>query len=888
MGDLLGDLIDGLRQLDVNLTVEELCDALWLAARDWTDFPTAFSAADHAGPERSGAEGGGAAPHGQRPPRGHGTWSEQAIIVPRELGASPAKAEADVPSLPSMPISLPDAPALPQARQLAAILRPLRNDPRKTSPQATLDEEATALQTAQMGSRHLVWQSTRRRRIDLDFVFDIGGSGPLWIRLATELNAMLETVGVFRSARFWVLNSDEDGLPLLPAAPGSAPSRGASVPYQAVCAAPRRPVVVLLTDCTGKAWQNGDGHEPLRIWARRGTMVAVQLLPPRMWNRTAVRPLPVGFRAANGSEHSGARVEIDDAALFSAGLDRSQLPAATAIPVIGLDAQWLRAWLPLALGVEAGTVPGYAALIPSAEKRVQPDAPSEATKAEAEPPQPEDRYDQFMFMASRDARELARLLAVTSPTLPGMRKIRYQLLPGSRPEILAEVLLGGLMHWPPVTAAEAMAGTLPIAFHDGVQDLLRERPGGVAELKRDKHLVDVALQASYGADRTYEALAVGPGLVGPAVSVGRGTSRTATGLVAPYPPPSVVAAPYRVHAFEDAAAPGEGDVPVATSKDGIRIGIWGSNSSGRSTYLAVLGKPDETGWTDETGWNYWRRGEQWRVMPANETTKDFVKLRIDRFEREREFPRETLRHQPESLSFRLERRRAHSLRNWFRAEPVAEISISLEDTAGFDFLGSSESLARVAGDLADSQILLYFYDPVYDSEPNKYHSADFFNKIAVEVARLMRKRLHQGFPPQQLAVCIPKLDDQDVFDKARRYGCTWTDKRSGMPWVPPPFAKRLFESITYDENSIAAHQLREIVSHSFHPGRTSFHAFSSIGFWDGPNGGVFDPKDVCNTKKVPVSEVRTRPELRGGIRPVHIIDPLITLVERHIRQAGRS
>ena len=875
MGDLLGDLTGGLRQLDINLTAEELCDALWLAAQDWADFPAAFSAV---GPTERADQAGAGVRHREHHPVGHPQAGGMARIEPRDSARPPGDADADVPSLPSMSLTLPDAPALPQARQLAAILRPLRYDPRRTSPEATIDEEATALDTAQAGSRRLVWRTTRRRRLDIDIVFDIGGSGPLWTRLANELNAMLETVGVFRSARFWLLNSDVDGVPLLPAAAGSVPSRRIAVPYGVVCEAPRRPLVVVLTDGTGKAWQSGDAHEPLRAWAARGTVLAVQLLPPHMWNRTALRALPVGFRPATEHPHSGARIEIDDARLSIAGLDRASLPAATAIPVIALDARWVRSWLPLTLGGQAGTVRGYAALLP-------PPAHHAPRAAEAEPPlTPEECYDQFMLMASRDARRLARLLAVTTPTLPAMRKIRHQILPGSRPEILAEVLLGGLMTWPSVTPAEAMAGLLQVEFKLGVQDLLRERAGGETELKSDTLLVATALQARYGAGRTYEAVAVGPGLPRPLVTVPLPPARAETRLVAPYPSPRDVIVVRRVRASADSAAPGDGEDPVERGMQSIQIGIWGSSASGRSTYLAVLAMPDESGWSDETGWTDWRRGEQWRVVPADAATREFVRIRIDRFQKARDFPEATMRHRPEPLSFRLERRKARSPLHWFSKEPVAEISLTLTDKAGLDFLDSGE----VAG-LADSDVLLYFYDPGYDSEPNKHHSADFFNKAAIEIARLTleQDRLDQGFPPQQLAVCVPKLDNQLVFDKAIHYGCLRTDKRAGLPWIPPPLAKRLFESLTYEEHSIAAHQLRETISHSFHPDRTSFHAFSSIGFWAGQDGRLFDPGDVCNAVEVFDSGIRTRPALRGTIRPVHVIDPLVTLVERHARQAGR-
>ena len=892
MGDALTDVLHGLRHLDIAVNVEELCEVLWLSQQGarWDSLPAA-APVPGPGPARPARSARPETPdrlHRRRwppasPPGQQAQETATAGVYTRE-----PQAGAEGALLPYATVRLPDAPALPQARELSRTLRPLRYDPRHTYPADGIDEEATALRIAQAGLRLPVRRTTRRRRLDADLVFDIGGSGPLWTRLAAEFRTMLEIQGAFRSVRFWVLDSDSADLVLLPGA-GRPPAGAVRYPWDVVCRPPRRPLVIVLTDGTGRSWRTKDIYQPLRDWAAYDTVLVVHLLPDDMWNRTALRALPVAFRPASDGYHSGARVDVSDVELSIIGLGRDDLPAATAIPVIGLDASWLRSWLPLLSGPEAGVVPGYALLIPAQDRDVRPEAAGAGHAAEARQAEEaddvvlaaEDRVQRFTLTASRDARRLARLLSVTTPTLPGLRKIRQELLPDSRPGILAEVMLGGLMEWTPSRPTAALSGAIAFEFHQGVQDLLQERPGGRAELAWDTARVSRALWSDPGSGPGYDAFVV-PG--GPDTGL-RGAVATESALLPPYPGPALMAASGRPEPdFAEAA----GDFPAGPQAEPLRIGIWGSTQSGRTTFLTVLGM-FFTEWTD------WRGGEQWRVQPADKLTAAFIGDRIAAFSAEGKFPPGTIPGQPKRLSLRLERRRRHALdpRRWLRPQRLAKISVKIQDRSGGDFRPDIRS-PGAAGYMTGADVLVYFFDPTYDDQvfPLKWHSADFFTTVEAELglAAATGDRLYQPFLPQHIAVCVPKLDDQRVFDAARRYGCVETDPRSpaGLPWVPPRHARRLFEAITYDQGSIQADNLRRGLGRSFHPKRMSFHALSSVGFWI-PEGGQFDSGDVCNVIEVPGPDPADKPEplLRGQVRPLHVLDPLISLVERAIKQAGR-
>jgi hypothetical protein len=901
VGEALTDVLRGLRHLDVAVNAEELCEVLWLCqqgvgvvglpAAPATGSPAARSARstrpDAVGPPRRRPRRPG------DPPRPPTPETAPARVYTRE-----PQTDTDGELLPYVKVRLPDAPALPQARELSRTLRPLRYDPRHTYPADGIDEEATALRIAQTGLRLPVGRTTRRRRLDADLVFDIGGSGPLWTRLAAEFRTMLEIHGTFRSVRFWVLDSDSADLVLLPGVGGPPADAGSAgvvgFPWGVICEPPRRPLVIVLTDGTGRSWRTKDVYQPLRGWAAYDTVLVVHLLSDDMWNRTALRAAPVAFHPASDGYHSGARVDVSDVELSIIGLDRDDLPAATAVPVIGLDASWLRSWLRLLRGPEAGVVPGYALLIPSPNRDGRPTDDGTGRTAETGPSEdashldvvlPEDRVQRFTLTASRDARRLARLLSVTTPTLPGMRKIRHELLPDSKPGILAEVMLGGLMEWTPSTPGAALSGAIAFEFHPGVQDLLQERPGGLAELASDKAMVTRALWSDPGSGPTYDAFEVPSG---PDTGF-RGAVATESALLPPYPGPAIMTATGGPEPDSgDSAATGADESPSWLRARPLQIGIWGSTQSGRTTFLTVLGM-FFTEWTD------WRRGEQWRVQPADMPTATFISDRIAALTAEGKFPATTISWQPEPLSFRLQRRRRHRLDplRWLRPQQLAKITVTLQDRSGANFRPDSKSTGA-ASYMTGADVLVYFFDPTYDDQvfPLKWHSADFFTVIETELglAAATRDRLYQPFLPQHIAVCVPKLDDQRVFDAACEYGCLETDPRSpiGSPWVPSRHARRLFEAITYDQGSIQADYLRRVLSGRFDPKRMSFHALSSVGFWI-PEGGLFDPRDVCNVIEVPGSGPIGKPQplLRGQIRPVHVLDPLVSLVERALKQAGR-
>ena len=641
-----------------------------------------------------------------------------------------------------------------------------------------------------------------------------------------------------------------------------------------------------------------------------GTVALIQMLPPDMLNRTALRALPVTFYPGEDGYHSGKRVHVDEADLSFAGLDRDSLPAATAIPVIGLDVSWLRSWLPLLRGAQAGAVRGYALLIPGPSAKPKVTGPAAESAAVAWPDEAwleeawaadliaedgmrdtegERRVRRFLVTASGEAVRLARLLSVEPDgfNLNVMRKVKHELLPEAKPPVMAEVMLGGLMYWTSPAGATTPSSMLTFTWYPGVRELLQERPYGDMEFEQDKARVAEALEADHGNGRRYPAILVGPD--GHSVTlIPKGTepvilnARISAGAVSPDRAGTGV--PDR---RESDRQEGELEVPSSESAVGtLRIGIWGSPTSGRTTYLTMLAS---------IGWQRWRRDAEWQVTPADQVTRKYLQTSGEMLAK-KEFPDSNLpsARAVNQLSFQLERKQQGTRRRR-RGSPkqVASITLELQDRGGGqwgpEYERERESAKRY---LAGSDVLLYFFDPTYDHSDegvSKFHSVDFFQAVEAHLGMVAVQddTLYRGLLPQHIAVCIAKLDDQYVFDTATHYGCAETDPGTGLPWVPGRHARRLFEKICLDQHRSEAGFLLNRLQNSFHPDRISFHALSSIGFWV-PEDGEFDPYDVCNVVEVPrqADDISSRQRrVRGPVRPVHILDPLISLVERAERDS---
>ncbi|WP_431771162.1 SAV_2336 N-terminal domain-related protein [Streptomyces cucumeris] len=452
---MIGRLCALLEDAGVELSPEELRDALWFAA---TTAPAAPAGDDRGRTPSTGTgepvepapdEDTGGAPHHRDPtgPRaddpGAGPAAATGLFAPGAVRAAAAR--------PARAVDVRGVRALPGARGLSRALRPLRRCVPSRSAFA-LDEAATADWIAETGLPDVVLRPRPERWLSVALVVDDGPSMVLWRQFAAELRGVLERQGAFRSVRGYGLDSSSETRPVLrarPYAPG-APRRG----VRQLLDPSGRTVVLVLSDGVGPGWSSGAIPRLLHRWARHSPVAVVQPLPARLWPERGM-PTERLLVGAGGREGAPGRALTVRHPLLPPGLKTYR---GTPVPVLEPTGTDLAAWAALTATGEGSALLPVMLLDgagPPVTSRTGPPAP---------PPTPEERLRRFRAAASPESQRLAGALATVHPlTLPVMRLIHDARGAGSAP--LAEVFLGGLLR-------RREGGAEEFAFHPGVADLL--------------------------------------------------------------------------------------------------------------------------------------------------------------------------------------------------------------------------------------------------------------------------------------------------------------------------------------------------------------------------------------------------------------------------------
>jgi hypothetical protein len=329
---------------------------------------------------------------------------------------------------------------------------------------------------------------------------------------------------------------------------------------------------------------------------------------------------------------------------------------------------------------------------------------------------------------------------------------------------------------------------------------------------------------------------------------------------------------------------------VAAEPDEVKIGLWGSPSSGKTTFLGALRHAAGTASSVGT----------WAVIPGNENSKRLLINLTQTLVKLQEFPQTTLIGQEVELFWhfigQLDGRgnSARRRRLWPRSSAAtSKFLLHAIDVSGEAFghdleAGQLAANKKVLGHLAASQGLLYLFDPM--GEEDQHNSVEYMNNTIVELhARMLKeKRLVGQYLPQHLSVCMTKFDHPRFYTQARKARLV-NSGPDGMPRILDEDAKTLFNMIcdgdfwqSGDERSRASAQfIRDEIAARFDPDRVRYFVSSSIGFrkppgWR-PDSGDFsvDSDDFANVYK---AEGKWR--IRGAVSPINVLEPLISLQQR--------
>ena len=336
-------------------------------------------------------------------------------------------------------------PALPQARWLGRSLRPLGRT--RLRGDGVVDEAATVDRIADSGLVLPVIRPGREKLFDAVVVLDDRASMIVWRQTAIELTRLLARLGIFRDASLLRLGATQptEELTLRDWKGGDwrgwewDDSAGQTTPVDGTGTPPGRKieslldpeghrVVFLLSDGVAEVWRDGRMHRVLARWGRSMPVVLVQVLGEERWHRTT-----------HGEPR--ARVTAPEPGVPNRRLTFSNLEVASgamAVPIIMPYPRSMERWAQMLMNGEG-----------EARALVVDEASGEAARpAKVDGNRPLPPIEKRFSWMSGTAQKLACFLAAV-PLDPGvMRLVQQVMLPQSRIEHLAEVVLSGLIRRP--------------------------------------------------------------------------------------------------------------------------------------------------------------------------------------------------------------------------------------------------------------------------------------------------------------------------------------------------------------------------------------------------------------------------------------------------------
>jgi hypothetical protein len=169
-----------------------------------------------------------------------------------------------------------------------------------------LDESATVNRIAERDIWLPILKPSPERWFDLELVIEASKFSFIWQETLDEFQQLLEGQGAFRNVRAWTVKEAATGQPQLVAkrqqVTGTEQSQPLRSPKELVDASGRR-LVLFMSDCRSRLWQQGQIHDWLALWSQHGPATIVQLLPERLWSQSE---LDVGFAVQVGSLLPGA------------------------------------------------------------------------------------------------------------------------------------------------------------------------------------------------------------------------------------------------------------------------------------------------------------------------------------------------------------------------------------------------------------------------------------------------------------------------------------------------------------------------------------------------------------------------------------------------------
>lgn len=417
---MISKFVSLLRQADIHISEQELMDALWLATKV---LPEENS------PELNLAE------------------DDIALSIETEY---PFFVDRSV------------FPTLKNSLAIARALRPLKKRvPSKTG--FILDEEQTATQSAINSSLMPVYKPKLTPWLDLALVIEDSNSTLMWKPVIDEFQSLLTHLGAFNTVNIWRIGlTPNENIRLFPK---SNKFKNSYNPHKLIDPEGRL-LVLLVSDCLSPLWRNKDFYFFLKNLSSTQPISLVQLLPERLWSRTALGGgFPVQFKASApgvaNSRLAGLPVwkKLDELRIGKT-LDAVKI---LKLPVVTLHPDSISQWSQMISGIPGSSAVGIVFDLSYIESNVD-------NKINLNRLSPEELVQKFWSIASLPAQRLAGLLAVVPVSLPVIHLLQAKLLPESKLSHVAEVFMSDLLY--PIAPENFNSDMVQYDFVEGVRNIL--------------------------------------------------------------------------------------------------------------------------------------------------------------------------------------------------------------------------------------------------------------------------------------------------------------------------------------------------------------------------------------------------------------------------------
>ncbi|MEY3403579.1 MAG: hypothetical protein RLZZ86_3198, partial [Cyanobacteriota bacterium] len=398
---------------------------------------------------------------------------------PPEIPISPKTSDSYPDS--GLSINIPDVSSLPYPRKIAKALRSLIQYI-AYGKAVLLNEKATVERIAELNGICIpVLEPRIELKFDLALVIDESDSMIFWQRIIKELQQILKHYGIFRNIQIFGIFQDNQGKIYLKQRIGKKETGKKETgkketgkkrysPQKLIDPNGRR-IIFIVSDCVSEIWRNGTAFNLFKIWGKHNIVAIVQMLPERMWLRTALSSGAMVQLKSSVYTFANRNLSIKEILIW----DDINFHKSIKVPVFSLTQDSIKTWSQMVIGKGTIGAGGFA----FSDLSEQPTQPEPQTQNQPQIPlTSKERVYQFRLSSSPLARNLASLLA-SAPVinLPVVRLIQKNFLPKSEKivHVIAEVFLGGILKPTKEITPETNPDYVEYRFiHEEIRDIFLE------------------------------------------------------------------------------------------------------------------------------------------------------------------------------------------------------------------------------------------------------------------------------------------------------------------------------------------------------------------------------------------------------------------------------